>query len=213
MIELYTFGSTNGHKVAIALEELTLPYRTKTIEVFSGEGRSPDFLALNPAGKIPVIVDLETGVRLTESAAILLYLADKAGRLIPPPGQARWRAIELLYLQASLQGPMFGQRMHFSIFAEESIPYAISRYEDQCKTIDELCDHLLRDGPYFLGEHYSVVDIAFFAWYHAAQHAGFSFEPLLHLSEWYFRISERPAAQRGVAVPSRLPKLPARKTA
>ena len=102
MIELYTFGSTNGHKVAIALEELGLRYEERTVDVFAGEGRSPEFLALNPTGKIPVIRDRDAGLVLSESCAILLYLADRAGRLLPS-GAQRTRAIELLFLQASLQ--------------------------------------------------------------------------------------------------------------
>src|SRR5690606_32539528 len=114
----------------ILLEELNLPYKTKTVDVFAGEGQLPEFLALNPAGKIPVIRDLDSGLVMTESDAILLHLADKTGRFIPQSGLARSRAIELLFLQASLQGPMFGQRMHFSIFASEKIPYGIRRYED-----------------------------------------------------------------------------------
>src|SRR4051794_19319254 len=99
------------------------------VNVFAGEGRTPAFLALNPAGKIPVIRDRETGLVVTESNAILLYLADKVGRLVPASGADRTRAVELLFLQASLQGPMFGQRMHFSVFSNETVPYAIRRYE------------------------------------------------------------------------------------
>jgi GST-like protein len=112
-MDFYTFGSTNGHKVAIALEELGFRYQVHTVNVFAGEGRTREFLAINPAGKIPVLRDNEADLVLTESDAILLYLADKAGRLVPSAGKERMRAIELLFLQASLQGPMFGQRMHF----------------------------------------------------------------------------------------------------
>jgi glutathione S-transferase/uncharacterized protein YciI len=131
VIELFTYGSTNGHKVAIALEELGFEYELRTVDVFAGEGQTPEFLALNPVGKIPVIRDREADLVLTESDAILLYLADKAGRLIPTSGNERTRALELLFLQASLQGPMFGQRMHFSIFSNETVPYGIRRYEEQ----------------------------------------------------------------------------------
>lgn len=213
MIELFTTGSTNGHKVAIALEELGLPYEVRPVDVFAGEGRTAAFLALNPTGKIPVIRDREANVVVTESDAILLYLADKAGRLVPPSGLERVRAIELLFLQASLQGPMFGQRMHFSVFASETIPYGIRRYEEQGEIIDELVDHLLAGRSYFLGTEYSIVDIAFFGWYHAAKHAGFTFGEHSNLTAWFDRVAARPAVVRGVGVPSGLPNLPPRKRA
>jgi GST-like protein len=210
MIELFTFGSTNGHKVAIALEELALPYEVRAVNVFAGEGQSPAFLAINPAGKIPVIRDLETGVVLTESNAILLYLADKVRCLVPPSGPERTRAIELLFLQASLQGPMFGQRMHFSLFAPEVVPYAIRRYEDQGNTIDHLVNDLLTGRSYFLGA-FSIVDIAFYGWYHAARWAGFTFDEHASLAGWFARVAARPAVSRGVVIPTALPQLPPRR--
>jgi GST-like protein len=212
VIELFTFGSTNGHKIAIALEELGLPYETRTVNVFAGEGQSPEFLALNPTGKIPVIRDRETDLVLTESDAILLYLADKAGRLVPPSGKERTRAIELLFLQASLQGPMFGQRMHFSIFSQETIPYGIRRYEEQGEHVDKLVEHLLAGRSYLLGAEYSIVDIAFYGWYFAAKWAGFDFDDHANLTAWFERVSARPAVARGVTIPRGLPKLPPRKT-
>lgn len=213
MIELFTFGSTNGHKVAIALEELGLLYEVRTVNVFAGEGQSPEFLAINPTGKIPVLRDLETDLVLTESDAILLYLADKVGSLVPSSGKQRMRALELLFLQASLQGPMFGQRMHFSVFAGETIPYAIRRYEEQGRVIDELVDHLLDERRYFLGDEYSIVDIAFYAWYFAARSAGFDFAEHANLGAWFARVDARPAVARGVTIPGPLPPLPPRKRA
>ncbi|MBX3221902.1 MAG: glutathione S-transferase family protein [Labilithrix sp.] len=213
MIEFFTFGSTNGHKVAIALEELGFPYEVRTVSIFANEGHSPEFLAVNPTGKIPVIRDREVDLVLTESDAILLYLADKAGRLVPPSGKERMRAIELLFLQASLQGPMFGQRMHFSIFSTETVPYGIRRYEEQGKNIDKLVDQLLAGRSYFLGAEYSIVDIAFYGWYFAAKWAGFEFDQHANLKAWFERVGSRPAVARGVTIPSSLPRLPARKRA
>lgn len=210
-IELFTFGSTNGHKVSIALEELGIPYAIRIVDVFAGEGQAPEFLALNPLGKIPVIRDRDLDVVLTESNAILLHLADKAGRLVAPAGEKRLRAIELLFLQASLQGPMFGQRMHFSVFSPETIPYAIRRYEEQGETIDALVDQLLGEKDYFLGDEYSVVDIAFYSWYFAAHSAGFGFDRRPKLDAWFQRVGSRPAVARGVLVPRPLPQLPPRK--
>jgi GST-like protein len=212
MIELFSHGSPNGHKVTIALEELELPYEVKVVNVFEGEGQAPAFLAMNPAGKIPVIRDLETGIVVTESNAILLYLADKVGRLIPREGSARVRAIELLFLQASLVGPMFGQRSHFSLFTNETIPYGIRRYEEQGEIIDQLVDGLLRDREYFLDDGYSMVDIAFIGWYHAANKR-FPFGDRLHLQRWFERVMLRPAVTKGVTIPAGLPLLPPRKGA
>ena len=212
-IDLFTFGSTNGHKVAIALEELGLSYEVHTVDVFAGEGQTPEFLALNPLGKIPVIRDRTADLVLTESDAILLYLADKVGRLVPPSGKERLRAIELLFLQASFQGPMFGQRMYFSVFSTETAPYAIRRYEEQGAIVDRLVDHLLSGRRYFLGEDYSIVDIAFYGWYFASRSAGFDFDQHVNIKGWFERVGARPAVARGVTVPKPLPRFPPRKRA
>jgi GST-like protein len=212
-IELFTHGTPNGHKVAIALEELGFPYEVRVVDVFAGAGQTPEFLALNPAGRIPVIRDRANGVVLTESDAILLYLADKAGRLVPPSGAARTRAIELLFLQASLQGPMFGQRMHFSFFGPETVPYGIRRYEEQGDVVDGIVDRLLEGKPYLLGDDYSIVDVAFYPWYFAARHAAFGFEHRKNLHAWFERVAARPAVRRGVTVPSGLRQLPPRRRA
>src|SRR4051794_23529239 len=151
MITLFTHGTPNGVKIAIALEEMGLPYRAELVEVFSGAGQKPEFLALSPAGKIPAIRDEDTGAVVFESNAILLYLAEKSGKLLPPDKKRRHEVDELLFLQASLQGPMFGQRMHFSFFAPETVPYAIRRYEEQGNTIDAVVEHLLAGKDFFLG--------------------------------------------------------------
>lgn len=213
MLELYSYGSTNGHKVAIALEELALPYEVRTVDVFAGKGQEPAFLALNPAGKIPVLRDREADLVVTESNAILLYLADKSGRLVPASGRARTRAMELLFLQASLQGPMFGQRMHFSFFAPETVPYAIRRYEEQGDRVDGIVDGLLDGRSYFLGDDYSIVDIAFYAWYATTKAAGFSFDQRRRLTAWADRVGARPAVARGLTIPAVSPSFPARRHA
>jgi GST-like protein len=208
MIEFYSHGSPNGHKVSIALEELEIPYETRGVNVFAGEGQSTEFLSLNPAGKIPVIRDTESGAVVTESNAILLYLADKAKRLVPGAGLERIRAIELLFLQASLHGPMFGQRSHFGMFGPEVVPYAIRRYEEQGEIFDKLADTLLSGRSYFLGASYSIVDIAFYGWYFAANKSGYGFSSKANLSGWFKRVSDRPAVQRGITIPTALPDLP-----
>ena len=210
MIELYSDGSPNGHKISIALEELGTPYTVNPVSVFTGEGQSQEFLAINPNGKIPVIRDSATGQLVTESNAILLYLADQASKLIPSQEQERWRAIELLLFQASTVGPMFGQRAHFTIMAPETIPYAMRRYINESDRINQLVDGLLSNQSYFLSG-YSIVDIAFFGWYFTAEHMGFATNPYPNLHAWYNRVGSRPAVQKGVTIPKGLPELPPRK--
>lgn len=210
MIELYSHGSPNGHKISIALEELRLPYTVHQINVFAGEGQDPKFLAINPNGKVPVIRDTETGQVITESNAILLYLADKAGKLVPTKGSERWRAIELLFFQASAIGSMFGQRAHFTIMAPETLPYAMQRYLDEGERLHKLLDALLAGREYFLND-YSIVDIAHFGWFFTAVHMGFHFDNYPNLKAWYDRVGSRSAVQKGVTIPSDLPDLPPRK--
>lgn len=212
MITLYSHGTPNGHKVAIALEELQLPYTITLVDIFTGEGQKPEFLKMNPAGKIPVIHDSDNGTVLTESNAILLYLADKAAQLVPMNGPERTRAIELLFLQASLVGPMFGQRSHFALFAPETVPYGIRRYEEQGEIIYALTDKLLAKQEYLLPSGYSIVDIAFFGWYFAASQR-FSISHHANLQRWFDRVMARPAAQKGVTLPTGLPALPERRRA
>ncbi len=211
MIHLYTHGTPNGHKISIALEEMGIPYTTHIVEVFQGEGRSPDFLAMSPAGKIPAIHDDDTGHSIYESNAILYYLADKSGMLAPRGSNEALEARSLLFLQASLQGPMFGQRAHFSVFAPETIPYGIKRYDEQGRTIDELCDRLLNRRDFFLKSGYSIVDVSFFAWYLAAQRTGAFPEGHANLDKWFARVNERAAVRAGIAAAPPIP-LPARKT-
>lgn len=212
MINLYTHGSPNGHKITIALEELGTPYQIEVVDVFAGKGQAPSFLAINPTGKIPVIHDTDNGLVLTESNAILLYLADRAGRLVPADGLERVRALELLFLQASFVGPIFGQRSHFSLFTSEHVPYGIRRYEEQGDQVDGIVDRLLAGKEFFLSSGFSIVDIAFVGWYHAAHHR-FPFARHAHLQRWFDGVMARPAVARGVTLPSGLPVLPARKQA
>lgn len=128
MLTLYTDSSPNGFKATIALEELGLPYTLKHVHINQGEHRQPDFLRLNPHGRIPVLTDDETGITLFESAAILLYLAEKTGRLLPAEPRARWQATQWLIFHAASVGPLIGQRVHFEIFAAHKDPIAIERY-------------------------------------------------------------------------------------
>ncbi|MDR0214087.1 MAG: glutathione S-transferase family protein [Comamonas sp.] len=201
MIDLYTDSSPNGFKATIALEELALPYRLHHVRIEAGDHRQPDFLALNPYGRIPVITDEEAGVTLFESAAILLYLAEKSGRLLPQEPAQRWEAIKWLQFHASSVGPMIGQRVHFELFADERIPSAIARYQRLTEDAFSVLDaHLVRQ-PYLAGDTYSIADIAHFGWTHIARIIHFDFSRHRHLSAWHERVAQRPAVRRGVSLP------------
>ncbi len=211
MIELFTHGTANGHKIAIALEELELPYQVKAVNVFAGEGQQPWFQKISPAGKIPAIRDTQNGEAVFESNAILLYLAEKAGKLLPSGASDLMRAMQLLFLQASLVGPMFGQRAHFNYFAPETVPYGIRRYDEQGEIIHALLDRLLQDRAFFLGRDYSIVDIAFFPWLSTIIRLGFPFEKHAALHSWFERVAARPAVIKGLGIPTGIQNLPPRK--
>lgn len=202
MLHLYSDSSPNGFKASIALEELALPYQLHHVRIDEGEHRQPAFLALNPHGRIPVLTDSETGVTLFESAAILLYLADKTGKLLPENPRARWEAIKWLQFHASSVGPLLGQRVHFELFAEARIPSAIERYRGLTEDAFAVLDGVLADRRYFAGDEYSVADIAHFAWMHIAQIVGFDFGQHRHLSAWVERVADRPAVRKGITVPA-----------
>lgn len=212
MITLFTHGTPNGVKIAIALEEMSLPYRAELVEIFSGAGQQPEFLALSPAGKIPAIRDEDTGAVVFESNAILLYVAQKSGKLLPVDTKRRHEVDALLFLQASLQGPMFGQRMHFSYFAPETVPYAIRRYEEQGNTVDAIVERLLAGKVFFLGKEISIVDVSYFGWYHAAERAGYLPSDKPNLKAWYERMKARPSVGKATAATPSVP-LPPRKLA
>ena len=201
MIDLYTFKTPNGYKISICLEELGFPYSIKNVNIIQGEQFQEDFLALNPNAKIPVIVDHETGLTIFESCAILLYLADKAGKLLPPSGKARWEALQWLFFQAASIGPMFGQRVHFEFYAPEKIPYAIDRYTKESERLYQVLEQRLITRE-FICDEYSIVDIAHFGWIHTVKDFfGISSQQFPHLIAWYDRIAARPAVAKCIAIP------------
>jgi GST-like protein len=211
MIELFTHGTANGHKIAMALEELELPYQVKAVNVFAGEGQQPWFLQISPAGKIPAIRDTDNGQSLFESNAILLYLAEKTGKLFPENPAERSRALQLMFLQASLAGPMFGQRAHFNYFGPETVPYGIRRYDEQGEIVYGVMERLLRGREFFLDSGFSMVDIAFFPWMSAMIKLGFPFEKHAALCSWFERVAVRPAAISGLQIPTGIRNLPPKK--
>ncbi len=202
MIHLYSDSSPNGFKASIALEELGLPYRLHHVRIDAGEHRRAEFLALNPHGRIPVLVDEDTGVTLFESAAILLYLAEKTGQLLPQDLPGRWEAIKWLQFHASSVGPIIGQRVHFEVFAEQPVPVAIERFRRLTDDAFAVLDQRLAGQPWLAGSSYSIADIAQFGWSHIARIIDFDFSRHRHLSAWHERVAARPAVQKGVTLPA-----------
>jgi GSH-dependent disulfide-bond oxidoreductase len=206
MITFYAYGAPNPFKVAIALLELGLEHEINVVKIWEGAGQSPEFLAINPNGKVPVIVDSDTGLTISESNAILLYLAEKTGKLLPTDARLRQRALELLFFQASGVGPMYGQRAWFTLFAPEKVPYAITRYRNEAERLNQVIEGILQEGkPWFLGDEYSIVDIAFMGWVWTAVQMHFSIDDYPKLKAWFDRMLARPAVQQGVVTPNPLP--------
>jgi len=205
MIDLYTAATPNGHKVSIALEELGLPYTLKVLDLAKGEQKTPAFLAINPNGRIPAIVDHEAGgFAVFESGAILIYLAEKTGRLMPSDVQGRSRVIQWLMFQMGGVGPMMGQANVFFRYFPEKIQPAIDRYQGESKRLLTVLDGHLKDHEYLAGD-YSIADIANWAWVRTHRWSGVDVSDLPHLQRWLDAIRQRPAVQRGIeAPPSRI---------
>jgi GSH-dependent disulfide-bond oxidoreductase len=204
MIELYTWATPNGRKVSIMLEEIALPYETIKVDITKGDQFKPEYLAVNPNGKIPAIVDREgpDGGRLAvwESGAILIYLAEKTGKLLPGDPVQRMATIEWLMFQMSGVGPMLGQAHHFRRFAPERIPYAIERYEKEAARLYGVLDRRLGDSEYLAGA-YSIADISTFPWIARHDWQGIALDAFPNVKRWFAAISARPAVQRGMQVP------------
>jgi len=204
MIELWTWTTPNGHKVHIALEELGLPYQVVPVNIGTGEQFSPEFLAITPNHRIPAIVDPDgpDGQRVTlfESGAILIYLAEKTGKLLPTDPVARYTALQWLMWQMGGVGPMFGQWNHFASYAPEKIPYAIERYTNEVKRLYRVLDKRLSQAEYLAGADYSIADIATFPWTRGFERRGVDGAEIPHVKRWLDAIEARPAVQRGLAV-------------
>lgn len=200
-LHLYTDSSPNGFKITIALEELALPYTLHHVRIDQDEHRAPAYLALHPHGRIPALVDHDTGITLFESAAILLYLAEKSGRLLPSEPAARWDAIVWLMFHSASMGPLLGQRVHFEYLADAPNPTAITRYRALTEAAFATLDGRLADRDWLAGDDFSIADIATFGWTHIARIVGMDFSHHARLSAWHQRASQRPAVQRGIALP------------
>ncbi len=204
MIDLYTWGTPNGRKVSIMLEELGLPYRVFPIDIGKNEQFSSDFVRINPNSKIPAIVDHEgpgnQPFALFESGAILIYLADKTDLFLPKGKTVYYQTLQWLMFQMGGVGPMFGQAHHFRRFAPEKIPYAIERYTKESRRLYGVMDKQLANHEFLAGP-YTIADIATFPW--AARHEwhGVDLNEVPNVKRWYDTIAQRPAVKKGMAVP------------
>ena len=205
MIELYTWSTPNGRKVSIMLEELGLPYNVHAINIGKNDQFTPEFIAINPNSKIPAIVDPDgpdgKPVSLMESGAILIYLAEKAGKLIPAAPRERYGALQWLMFQMGGVGPMFGQVHHFLRAAKEPVPYAIERYTKETQRLYGVLDARLKTERY-LPREYSIADIATYPWVARFEWHKTRLEDFPNVKRWFDEISERPAVKKGMAVPS-----------
>ena len=204
MIDFYTWTTPNGRKVSIMLEEVGLPYRVHAINIGKDDQFKPDYLKINPNGKIPSIVDPEgpdgKPIAMMESGAILIYLARKTGKLFPPPGRAMYEALEWLMFQMGGVGPMFGQTHHFLRAAKEPVPYAIERYAKETRRLYGVLNERLKDRD-FLANGYSIADIATYPWVARYEWHKTDLNDFPHVKRWFDAISARPAVQKGMNVP------------
>lgn len=204
MIDLYTWGTPNGRKISIALEEFELPYEVHAVNILKDEQFAPDFLAISPNNKIPAIVDRDNGRALMESGAILIYLADKCDRFW---GEDRYQTLEWLMLQMGGVGPMLGQAHHFLQFNAGKAPYAEERYGAEAKRLYKVLDTRLAAHEYLAGD-YTIADMATWPWISRYEWQGVDFAEYPHLKRWYLDIADRPAVQRGYDVPAHVNPIP-----
>jgi glutathione S-transferase len=207
MIDLYTAATPNGHKASVTLEELALPYETIAVNLGAGDQKKPTFLAINPNGRIPAIVDHdEGGLAVFESGAVMVHLAEKTGRLLPTATAPRARVLSWLMFQMGGVGPMMGQANVFHRYFPEKIPAAIERYQNESRRLFEVLDGRLRESEW-LGDDFSIADIANWCWVRTYKWSGVSIEGLPGVRRWLDAMKERPACRRGIEVPVVVPNL------
>jgi len=204
MIDVYTAGTPNGHKIHIMLEECGLPYRVVHVDIGAGDQFKPNFLAISPNNKIPAIVDADgpdgKPISLFESGAILVYLASKAGKFLGNTDREKFTTLQWLMFQMGGIGPMLGQAHHFRIYAPEKIEYAINRYTNEAKRLYGVINRQVAKTPYLAGSEYTIADIATFPWLRSAENQGVEWMEFPHAKRWFDEIASRPAVQRGVEV-------------
>ncbi|MBY8975393.1 glutathione S-transferase family protein [Rhodobacteraceae bacterium NNCM2] len=199
MIDLYTWTTPNGRKVSIMLEELGVPYTAHAIDISKDEQFQPHFLEMSPNNRIPAIHDQETGVKMMETGAIMLYLAEIYGKFLGE-GNDRLKAIEWLMWQMGGLGPMAGQAHHFLRFNKGKAPYAEERYGKETKRLYRVLNERL-EGRDFITGTYSIADMACWPWISRFEWQEIDLNDYSHLRDWYVRIAERPAVQKGYHVP------------
>ncbi|MGH8272422.1 MAG: glutathione S-transferase family protein [Gammaproteobacteria bacterium] len=205
MIDLYTWSTPNGRKVSIMLEEIGLPYTVHRVNIGQSDQFKPEFRAISPNNKIPAIIDSEgpggEPYSLFESGAILIYLAEKSGKLMPAAPATRYQVLQWLMFQMGGVGPMFGQAHHFLRFAKDKIPYAMQRYSQETARLYRVLDARLADHEYLAGD-YSIADIATYPWVARHEWQQIDLAAYPSVKRWFDAISARPAVQRGMKVPS-----------
>jgi GST-like protein len=207
VIDLYTWTTPNGRKASIVLEELGLPYTAHAIDISKGEQFQPDFLKISPNNRIPAIVDQDNGMHLMESGAILMYLAEKTGKLMPKDMEKRYRVIEWLMWQMGGPGPMLGQVHHFVHYNAGKAPYAEERYLKEAHRLYGVLDKRLADRE-FVADEYSIADIAIWPWTSRFEWQTVDLNQYPNVKRWYLTIAARPAVKRGYAVPKAVQEIP-----
>lgn len=205
MIDLYYAPTPNGWKITVMLEECALPYRVRPVRIDKGEQFAPGFLAISPNNRIPAIVDHEPvggggPLSIFESGAILLYLAEKTGRFLPPDSRGRVATLQWLMWQMGGLGPMLGQHGHFKLYAPETIPYAIERYAKEAHRLYGVLDRQLDKTGAFVAGDYGIADMACFPWILTHKAQGITLDDYPHVRRWYAQIRARGAVQAGLAV-------------
>lgn len=197
MIELYYWPTPNGHKISIMLEECGLDYEVRPVDIGAGDQFAPEFLRISPNNRMPAIVDTDTGISVFEGGAILIYLAEKSGMLLPEEPAERFEVLQWLFWQTGGLGPMAGQLSHFVNYVKEEVPYAHKRYADEYDRLLAVMDVRLRNRDFLAGD-YSIADIASFPWVLPYRRFGNDLDKFSNLRRWFDTLKVRPAVQRGI---------------
>jgi GST-like protein len=204
MIDVYSWATPNGHKVHIMLEETGLEYNVHPVDIGAGDQFKPEFLAISPNNKIPAIVDSQgpggQPLSLFESGAILIYLAEKTGKLLPADPADRYATLQWLMFQMGGIGPMLGQAHHFRIYAPQRVEYAVDRYTNEARRLYGVMEKQLGRTQYLAGDAYTIADIASFPWTRSWKNQGIELDDFPNVKRWHEAIAARPAVQRGVEV-------------
>jgi GST-like protein len=207
VIDLYTWTTPNGRKVSIMLEEIGLPYTAHAVDIGKDEQFKPEFLKISPNNRIPAIVDSDNGLHLMESGAILMYLAEKSGKLMPKDLEKRYRVTEWVMWQMGGPGPMLGQVHHFVKYNKGKAPYAEERYLKEAHRLYGVLDRRLA-GREYVADDYSIADIAIWPWISRFEWQTIDLGQYANVKRWYVAIANRPAVQRGYDVPKKVSDIP-----